>query len=151
MRLTAIVITGSLLAALAATPAVADDEARDRRDVRQDRREIRGDNREIRQDRRELRGDRRELRRDVKAGRTDEAKGDLAAIGASSVRTVPIAATTCATSARIAASSAATDHAGRPRACARRARLQRRAHAAPAVPRLHAEWEEWDRGPLGSR
>jgi hypothetical protein len=40
MRLTVIVITGGLLAALAASPVAADDLQRDRRDIRQDRREI---------------------------------------------------------------------------------------------------------------
>lgn len=43
MRLTAIVITGSLLAALAATGAADDEIARDQRDIRQDRRELRRD------------------------------------------------------------------------------------------------------------
>ena len=52
MRLTGWVITGGLVAALAATPALAGEIERDRRDVRQDRREIRGDNRDIRQDHR---------------------------------------------------------------------------------------------------
>ena len=42
MRLTAIVMTGGLLAALATAPALADEIARDRQDLRQDRREIRG-------------------------------------------------------------------------------------------------------------
>ena len=69
MRLTGWVITGGLVAALAATPALAGEIERDRRDVRQDRREIRGDNRDIRQDHRELAGDRRELSRDRRAGR----------------------------------------------------------------------------------
>jgi hypothetical protein len=47
MRLTGWVITGGLLAALAATPAMGGEIARDRREVRQDRREIREDNRDI--------------------------------------------------------------------------------------------------------
>ena len=72
MRLTAIVIAGCLLAALAASPASADNPSRERRDIGRDRREIREDNRDIRQDRRELRRDRLELWRDRRAGRTDE-------------------------------------------------------------------------------
>jgi len=42
VRLTAIVMTGGLLAALATAPALADEIARARQDLRQDRREIRG-------------------------------------------------------------------------------------------------------------
>jgi hypothetical protein len=43
MRLTGIVITGGLLAALAASPVAADDLQRDRPDIGHDRREIRRD------------------------------------------------------------------------------------------------------------
>src|SRR5205823_7133636 len=81
MKLTGMVITTSLVAALAATPALAEDAHRDRqdirhdrRDLRQDRRDVRRDTRDIRQDRRDLRQDRRELRRDVRQGDTPGAQ-----------------------------------------------------------------------------
>ena len=60
MRLTGIVITGGLLAALAASPGAADDLQRDRPDIGHDRREIREDRADLRNNVRDLRHDRRD-------------------------------------------------------------------------------------------
>jgi hypothetical protein len=74
MKLTAIVISGGLLEALAAGPAAADEVGRDRHDIREVRREIRQDRRDDRAGRVDaVKEDRTEIRDDCRALREDRA------------------------------------------------------------------------------